>query len=275
MTDSRIIKFPPSEVNAEPEAPRDKSGDELESLSDTDLVVLGKSCGEATHSEIIRVLLKRHSAKIRALAYTLARDAGPISREEFAEEVVFRFKVKLLEGLLRRRLESEKANGTAYLMRVVRTTALDYYREVEGRRKDTRALPIWTLEGFIARVFEPAESDAKADPRWMPVPIEELAGLKAESPRANDPAAILERTAQRELIKSVLKEAHQELGGNKVDIFLRYAVDGYTFEEIEKYLDDNLPAKRPHSRVTVRRHYHKACAVLRRLFESRGYGPRG
>ncbi len=281
MTDSRIIPFPPSEVKAEPVAPRPKPGAELEELSDTELVVLGKSCDEATHLEIVRVLLERHSAKIRAFAFSLARDAGPISREEFADEVVFRFKVKLLEGLLRRRLESEKANGTAYLMRVLRTTALDYYREVNGRRKDRRILPTWTYEGFIARVFEPEDDDVKTDPRWVPVPVEEITDAAQEkiigrrgAKDAANPDTMFDRKAQGEFLKSLFKEVHAQLGGNHADIFQRHFVDGWKFDEIAAYLKEFGPEGVAHSQSTVQRDYRRARDLIKSILERRGHARR-
>ena len=246
MTDSRIIKFPPSESEPTPEAPRALSGPQLDDLSDTELVVLGKSCDETTHSEIVRVLLTRHDAKIRALSYHLARDAGPISREEFAEEVVFRFKVELLEGLLRKRRESNETNGTAYLMTVVRTTAINLYRKVEGRKKDKRK-------------------------RWIAVPIEDLGEPKTESDSDANPFAMFELKAQGQMINGLLKEVHAELGGNHADIVKRRAFDRLTFPEIAEYLDENRPDGRPHSAVTVRKQYDRACEAVERLLESRGY----
>lgn len=270
--DSRIIPFPPTETG---------QARELEELSDTELVVLGKACDEATHTEIIRVLFERHAAKIRALAYQLARDAGPISRDEFVDEVCHRFHVKLLEGLLRKRQATENANGTAYLLRVVRTTSVDYYREIEGRRSGLGALPVWTFDGFVARVFESEDGDTKTDPRWVPVPVENLteAAQKAiiDERGADDstnPSMMLDRRAEVATIKGILKDVHAALGGNHAEILARHDLHGWTFAEIAEYLQQHGPKGIANSQSEVQRDYRRAKPLVRAILERRGYGRR-
>jgi len=241
----------------------------------------GRTCDEATHSLIVTELLARHLPRIRAMAYKLARDAGPVSREEFAEEIVFRFKVSLLEGLLRRRGETDSTRGAAYLTRVVNTLAINYYRELEGRKKNGQPAPVWRFEGFIARVFE-AEAATALNPRWVHLPLDKLKDADQAKRRDidqaqrqdTDPATKLSRAEQAQVIRAVVREGHRQLGGHYIDIVLRRVVDDMTYDEVAAYLDVHVPAGRPHSPVTVRKHSDRARAVLRVLLQKRGFGPR-